>query len=229
MLVRVYLADVNSRYDVGCATAFHGGDTGIWRRFVQSTVMSDFYEPVSGELAAPGASVWPPPPSGTPGPFLSADRSAEILEFSTQNGWLLFLLLAITLGLYGPFWMIRTIRVANRIAPERLVQESLIWTLFAVEATSLAYTNALGFFPNAVPKLPAGLAGFQQWLSWLPTIFWWYLLFRIRGNLNYIVRRSSPGLDRIGALGTFFFGELFLQIRINQRIRQELARQQAVK
>ena len=224
--MRVYLADIDSRYDAGRITAFQGCDTGICYWFVQSTVMSESIEP--DDFPSVGAAVWPPPPTGSSPPVSTAGTYPEILEFPTQNGWLLFLLMAITWSLYGPFWMIRTIRVANRIAPERLVQESLIWTLFAMDATNLTYSVALWFFPNVVPKFPAGLASDLQWLSWLPTILWWYLLFRIRGNLNYILKRSSPSLSRIGGVGTFFFGELFLQIRINQRIRQELARRQMV-
>jgi hypothetical protein len=131
--------------------------------------------------------------------------------------------MTVTLGLYGPFWMMRVAKVVNRITPDRTIPDSIIWPLFGCEILNLLIslvTIAFGM------RLPAAFATgiFSDILTGFgltSSIYWWIMTFKFRAALNRVLERTSPNLRRFGPLGTFFVGELYLQICLNHRIKEQ--------
>jgi hypothetical protein len=166
-------------------------------------------------------TVWPPKPSGPVPPPIQGAGSGDIREFAVQSDWLIFLLLIVTLGLYAPFWMIRTAKVIDRTHPELRVRHGMIWGLLAYDVASLVLWLVLAGTSadtsNAAIRTGVGV------FRWVGIIYNWVLVFRFRGVFNAILERTSSSLRRFGKLGTFFFGVLYLQIRLNQRIKERQA------
>jgi len=172
----------------------------------------------------PESTVWPPPPTGVSSP----DEERVILDirlFQVQNSWLMFLLMTVTLGLYGPFWMIRVAKVVNRMVPERTIPDGMIWTLLGLEAFNLLSSFVILAFATHLPStVTTGLVSdVLTALGFASSIYWWVMTFKFRAALNRVLERTSPHLRRFGIFGTFFIGELYLQICLNHRIKEQSA------
>jgi len=172
----------------------------------------------------PGSNIWPPAPSGPGQPVFDPLEFGDIREFQTQNGLLMFFLMIGSFGIYGPFWMIKTAKVLNRIAPEREIPTGMIWTLLAFMISSYILTFGVSFFTRHLTSQSATvISAMTNAYSWAEAFYWWYMVFRFRSAFNAIIRQTSPNLLRFGVLGTFFFGELYLQVALNNRVRQRKA------
>ena len=167
---------------------------------------------------SPGLGVWPPPPSGMTSPPLNGGGSGDIRDFPKQNEWLLLLLLIVTLGIYTPFWMSRTAKIINRIIPERTIPLAMVWILLGVLALNILINPGVGLANTLSPasRQVFNIASFAFALS--IRIYYWLVIFRFRAVLNAVLERTAQ--RKLSGIGTFFFGILYLQIRLNMRIKE---------
>jgi hypothetical protein len=161
--------------------------------------------------------VWPPAPEGMES---SPTGTGDIREFEYQNGWFLFLLLIVTLGFYVPFWMMRISRTNNRIYPDNPVPLYLAQILLGTLAANIISAFVFDTLLAIHITLSGPIVTVSNVFGFGIDIYALVLYFVYRNALNRAIERTSPKLHYIGGIGTFFFGVLFLQIRLNQRIRQ---------
>lgn len=171
--------------------------------------------------------VWPPAPEGMQSSYIGAD---DIREFEYQNGWLLFLLLIVTLGIYAPFWMIRTSKTYNRIYPSMPVPETYAKIWLGLRIVDLLSAFVIGGMAAVHPGSSSSIDGVSSAVGWGIAIYGIVLAFMYRNALNRVIERTSPQLERIGGILTFFFGVLYLQICLNQAIkkRQDQVQQESM-
>jgi hypothetical protein len=162
-------------------------------------------------------NVWPPPPEHT---SQQSQNQEDIQRIGMQNCWLLLLLIIITLGIYVPFWMIRTAKSINRIAPDYAISIPTLQALFGLIAVNsggaliidiVLWSTGIG---NSTLNTIFNVSGFAI------GIFQLIMIFQVKGALNQILWRTFPRSKRFSGLGAFFFGPLSLQIEINQFIRE---------
>lgn|GEM_PF-2278530 len=163
----------------------------------------------------PTSPVWPPAPGGMP-----TDKIEDIREFEHQDDWRLFLLLIVTLGIYLPFWMIRTSKTINRIAPNKPVSLHYPQILLGLLIINLLLLGTTIVLFSTHPTIGAILYLIWNLWRWVITIYVIVVSFMYRDALNRILDRTTPPLRDFGAVGTFLFGPLYLQIRLNQRIKE---------
>jgi hypothetical protein len=173
--------------------------------------LPDPYSASSGDTPPRAAAAWPPAPSGMPTP---APRGGDISEFETQSEWIVFLLIIVTLGLYMPFWLIRTNKVIARIDPAKEIAPGAIWTVLGLLIVDDILQIAAGADQNTQSPVHMLSGGCRI----LFTIYYWFIIFKFRSVLNGILDRT-PSLKKFGVLGTLIFGVLYLQARINMRKR----------
>ncbi|MDR3706821.1 MAG: hypothetical protein P4L33_00855 [Capsulimonadaceae bacterium] len=184
--------------------------------------MSDQTPPSSTDKSR-SAPAWPPTPTAEPLPPLSGEGTADIREFERQNEFLLLLLLIVTLGLYAPFWMLRTAKVVDRVIPSKAIPIPLIWTLLCLQIANFVVAFAAGMVGVTAPSMARLFHEGDQAVGLLVGVFGLFLAFWFRGTLNAVLERTAPKLRGFGTVGTFFFGVLYLQIRLNQRIKEREA------
>jgi hypothetical protein len=144
--------------------------------------------------------------------------SGDIREFEQQNGWILFLLMLVTCGFYSPFWMVRVANVVNRVIPDSPIPLAMPWVYFGLLIVNILLSSANGAISVLMPSMHDTFNILTTGFSYAVLAYDIFLRFRYRAALNDILNRTSPNLRRFGGLGTFFFGPLYLQIRLNQRI-----------
>jgi hypothetical protein len=156
-------------------------------------------------------------------PVPGGNGTGDIREFEYQNGWLLFAFLIITLGIYVPFWMLRTAVVVNKLLPDLSIKSYLPKVLLMGLFVNLFNGFLVGIL-QALKSPSAETANIlSNILSFGISIYELVLVFQFRGALNKILERTSPRLRYFGGVGTFFFGILYLQIRLNQRMKEREA------
>jgi hypothetical protein len=170
--------------------------------------------------------VWPPAPSGME---TSSVGSGDIREFEYQNGWLMFLLLVVTLGLYSPFWMIRTAKTINRMSPYKRIPLFYAQLLLIGLIVDILLISCIGVLMAA----PLSTLLHKQGALLPPLIIAWAMYNYATGissayreALNRILDRTSPPLRHFGRIGTYFFGPMYLQICLNKRIKEREAQVQ---
>jgi hypothetical protein len=174
-------------------------------------------EPTQSPFTNPTATpAWPPTPGGMPSASAQAD---DIRQFPVQSEWLVLLFMLITLGIYAPFWIIRTTRIINRILPENPIPDGMVWLLIPLLIVNLVLAFASGALMVANPTLAQLLSHISNIYSWAVTIYYWVIIFRVQGLLNKILEQTSPNLGKFNGVGTFFFGPIYLQAAINNRIK----------
>ena len=174
----------------------------------------------------PGSSVWPPPPSGLQQP-ITEPPAPDIRQFQVQNPWLLFLILLVTLNVYSAFWMVRTTKTINRFWPDLEIPVAFAWTAVGLNLAYFAGAFVLGLASGINPSLSSQTDIITRIGGYVVGIYELYVLFRIRGVLNQILRRTAPGetVNIFGGVGTWFFGALYLQIHLNSEIKLRQAKE----
>jgi len=150
--------------------------------------MSDPLNQHPSDSPPPVATVWPPAPASTFSGPIQGPGAGDIREFEPQNELLLFLFLIITLGLYAPFWMLRTAKVVNRLVPDRQVALGAVWALLVLCVLDYLLGFGMGLFQAVThTTLPASGTGL---FGWIVTFYYWFLIFRFRGALNDVLDRT---------------------------------------
>ena len=134
----------------------------------------------------------------------------DYVDFSSQrfSVVLLFVLEVITLGLMTPIWIIMRARFLDELGVPSKVGAAG-WILLFVLGGPMALTFA-GVLLSERDWIEIGsfvlrFAGFANLLA----------VFRVRSALNEHLERRGWGPKEISGAGTFFFGALYLQHKIN--------------
>jgi hypothetical protein len=96
-----------------------------------------------------------------------------------------------------------------------------IWALLAVHLIGyVLQAIEIGVIRSGSLSEVDGLLVISRIIYWLGFVYHMIVRFMIRNALNEVLERYSPQLKRFGGWGTFFFGSLYLQHRINQRVKE---------
>jgi hypothetical protein len=152
------------------------------------------------------------PPSAT-----VVDATADgYRDFPRIATWWVFLLLVITLGLYGPYWLYTRIKILNGRLSSDQIPIDLPIAVLVLSLVDLAAGVAVGFYPDG------------GWVQLLSTGVRWpaigvnlVCVFSFRKRLNQHADASSEGPYWVGGVATFFLQVLYLNYKLNQRIDAE--------
>jgi len=120
---------------------------------------------------------------------------------------LLLVIAIFTLNLYGPFWQLRRRKLVDQLDSDRKLGIAL--PLVA------AFLLGGGIVLGVIEGVSESGGDFGENVARVGGIVALFATFRIRRILLDHCSRSGMGRD-ISGLGTFFFGPLYLQFKINQ-------------
>jgi len=103
-----------------------------------------------------------------------------------------------------------------------------IW--LGLRIVDLLSAFVIGGMAAVHPGSSSSIDGVSSAVGWGIAIYGIVLAFMYRNALNRVIERTSPQLERIGGILTFFFGVLYLQICLNQAIkkRQDQVQQESM-
>jgi len=188
--------------------------------------------PSYNDEATPGASVWPPPPTGSipelnPSGTLDPEFGfRDVRAFKTQNPFLLWLLLIVTLDIYSPIWMLRTAKVLNRVWPEKSAPTGVAWVGLGLTIANLLFALTMGVMGAITPSNASAFDDSSKFLGYVVGAYMIYARFQYRRVLNDVLRQTAPGEEvEVFIPGyTFFFGVLYFQIHLNGLIKAKSAK-----
>ena len=160
--------------------------------------------------APPRVVVADPIPAGCP----------QFPRFST---WWVFLLSIVTFGVYVPYWLYTRTKILNTMSRYDPIPIALPVALFVLFVVCAGIGLVDGIDPDRM-----GAKSFLAIAQWIYVIVTLICEFSFRNRLNEDCMEGSDSPYWIGPVATFFFGILYLNYKLNQRLETEQGRNPSV-
>jgi glucan phosphoethanolaminetransferase (alkaline phosphatase superfamily) len=152
-------------------------------------------------------------PYSTPKSDVEVINTSNIMHHFTRfSAWWVFLLTAVTFGIYTVYWLYTRTQTINSLHHRRIT-ETVVWGGIVV---FILYT-ALSLVPeNTFPSQP--IIVLLATLAYMFFFLWW--IFSVRNRLMEIVRENGNPDYTLNPVMTFFFQNIYMQYKINEQIDQ---------
>ncbi len=132
--------------------------------------------------------------------------------FKRFSAWWVFLLTAVTFGVYPVYWLYSRSRIINGVH-RRQISEVVVWGTILVFVPN----TVLSYMPeNMIPSQEIFIL--LSTLVYLALFIWW--VFAVRNRLVEMVRDGGNPEYRLSPVMTFLFYCIYLQYKINEQIDQ---------
>lgn len=137
---------------------------------------------------------------------------------------ILLVLLVVTVGIYVPFWYRRAAGPLNRLAGKRYITNNNVLAALILNIAALVVGIAAGVFEAmedpTLSQWVTALDGLTRAVNLGSVVANLVLAFAARRALHEILgigpQQRSP--QRLSGLATFFFGVLYIQLRVNELV-----------
>ena len=155
-------------------------------------------------------------PYAPPRAAIAEPTAGDYRDFARISTWWVLVLSFITLGLYAPYWLYTRIKTLNGMLSSSPTALSLPIAVCVLSAANLGNGFLGGIYPDAigVKLLSTGV----QWASIIANLV---CVFTLRNRLNEDAGAQGDSPYWVGGVATFFFGMLYLNYKLNQRIDAE--------
>lgn len=141
------------------------------------------------------------------------NTSNTINNFKRFSAWWVFLLTAVTFGIYTVYWLYSRSLTINNVHHRRIT-DTVIWGAIL---TFIVYT-ALSLIPEEmIPYQTIVVLVFT--LAYMVFFLWW--IFTVRNRLLDMIREDGNPDFKLNPAMTFFFQNIYLQYKINELIDQQ--------
>jgi len=140
-------------------------------------------------------------------------------QFPHFNTWWVLLLSIVTLGLYVPYWLYTRTKILNRLSRYDPIPIALPVALPVLCVLCVAIGFVDGIYPDRM-----GVKPFLVIVQWTYMIVTLICEFSFRNRLNEDCLEGSDSPYWVGLVATFFFGILYLNYKLNQRVETEQGR-----